>query len=478
MRVNLGKLAHVAAAGAMVLAIGAFDGYRLGPQGAAAREAAAIPGTFASAIIVANPNASTANVTMSFVTDSGGGALPAPLSFTVAPGGSSLQYVPNVPGLADGRYSVVIDSDVSVVATANLASSSPATATSYVGIPSAETSTTFYIPDIERNYVGIFSTSLVIQNAGSAAANVTITYKDRNGVDVTTETKTIPVSASVTVDQTSTPGLPENFLGSGIIQSDQPIAALLLSSKAQSGSYALSAARGASTGAAEVYLPGIWNRYANHNTAVLVQNVDSTSATVTIKYYDTYSGALVGQEVASVAPGATKLFLQFDAGKGLPAGSGLTTPFNGSAVVSSDKNVVAIGKVDVPETSWAEGYNAATTNAATSSVLCSTILMNYAAERFNTAVGVQNVGTSPTDITISYKDAGGNTVKSVTRQGVAPGASFFRYNPSDLSDQGSSFKGSLTATASGGGKIAAIVNQTNNGAGDQLNTYNCANIAS
>src|SRR5438874_1597174 len=66
MRLNLSKLLHVAAAGALILSVSAFDGFR-GPDAALAREAQGVPGTFVSEVVVSNPGTLAANVTLTFV---------------------------------------------------------------------------------------------------------------------------------------------------------------------------------------------------------------------------------------------------------------------------------------------------------------------------------------------------------------------------------------------------------------------------
>src|SRR5207245_2474240 len=182
MRLNLRKLVHVAAAGALILGLSAFDGFR-GPDAVLAREAAAIPGTFVSEVVVSNPGTVDASVTLTFVKSDGTQAMAAPVSSPVKAGSSVKTYVPNIAGLADGRYSVVVDSDQNVTAIANLVSSGPATSTSYNGIASADTGTSFNIPSVYRNYFG-FSSSIVVQNAGTAAANVRISYRNAGGTEV------------------------------------------------------------------------------------------------------------------------------------------------------------------------------------------------------------------------------------------------------------------------------------------------------
>src|SRR5437867_13450773 len=76
----------------------------------AARDAQAAAGVFVSSLTLQNYAAVDAIAAVRFITSTGGDALPNPYTVTVPAGGTALIYVPNVPGLADGKYSVVVDS--------------------------------------------------------------------------------------------------------------------------------------------------------------------------------------------------------------------------------------------------------------------------------------------------------------------------------------------------------------------------------
>src|SRR4051812_13276036 len=81
MRFNLSRFVHVAAAGALMLGLAAFDGLRA--PDVLAREAAAIPGTFVSEVVISNPGNVDANVSLTFVKADGTQAMAAPISLVV-----------------------------------------------------------------------------------------------------------------------------------------------------------------------------------------------------------------------------------------------------------------------------------------------------------------------------------------------------------------------------------------------------------
>src|SRR5438045_9702877 len=107
MRV-LRRLAVVAIAGAILVGGQVARPLDFAPDIAAAREAQAVPGTFISSLTLQNPTQTDAIAAVNFIGSNGVVALVNPLSVTVPAQGSTLVYVPNVAGLADGRYSAVV----------------------------------------------------------------------------------------------------------------------------------------------------------------------------------------------------------------------------------------------------------------------------------------------------------------------------------------------------------------------------------
>lgn len=468
MNKRFSKVAHIAAAGALVLGLSAFDGLRAGPDAASAREAQAIPGTFKSSIVVANPGATIANVSLNFVNSNGTAALQTPLTFTVAAGSSVTQFVPNVPNLADGRYSVVVDSDQNVVAIANLQSDGPSTATAYNGISQNDVGTTFYVPSVYKNYFG-FSSSLVVQNAGNSDATVTITYKKPGQADVPKQV-TVKSNASVTIDQAaSDSGLNDGFIGSAVISSNQSVAAIFLISKTSGTAAQLSSSRGVKSGSTSVSLPALYHNYYNYRSSVLVQNVDTAAADVQVEYFT--GGRSIGTDSGTIGPGATQLFLQFD------TDSRNATPrpgFNGSAVVRSTngKNVIAVANIENVTEGVLEAYNGFNPSSATAKTTCPAIMKNYYG--FFTSLTIQNVDTVAGTVSVAHTNPNGQAAGNPISQTVQPGATMFVFSPDDLVGLPNGFNGTAVVT-SNGAKIVATVSERSPDAGDLLFTYNCAN---
>src|SRR5207244_12454542 len=138
----------------------------------------------------------------------------------------------------------------------------------------------------------------------------------------------------------------------------------------------LASSNGVKAGAPVVSLPVIHNQYFDFNSSVLVQNVDSAAATVKITYYDARTGRAIGGETASVEPGASQLFLQYDTpgrSAAVPAG------FNGAAVVTSSegRQLVAIGNIQQARQGYLAAYNGFAAAAATTRLSCPAILKAY-----------------------------------------------------------------------------------------------------
>jgi hypothetical protein len=453
-----------------VLALGTSGG-----AGAARRGAQAIPGVFNTSIVVANPGDDEATVTLNFRTSDGLPALASPPTFSVRPGSSVLTYVPNIPNLADGRYSVIVESNRYVSVVTNLQSGSPTGGTAYTGIADSNGDyfNTLYAP-LVANTIGGYTTSIVVQNGQGAPANVNITYQDGNGNVITNETRTIPAYAASLFDQTGTPNLGVGAR-SAAITADRFVSALVMVSNngdGQLGSYR--AMRG---GDSSIYMPTVYNQYYGWVTTLIYQNVDRAGMGITSSFYSSASGQNAGSltSAAPVPPGSSLAFNTYDV-------PGFTSPmplgFNGSAVARSIEGRILVGVGVVHQTvagnSNFELYNGVSPSAATTRLTCATVLKNYYG--YNTSATVQNVGTASTNLTIAYVDSVGRTVRAFTTPPIPPGAAWFNYTPSTV-ELPDGFNGALVIS-SNGQRIVGQVNELfgiGDQPGDRLFAYGCDN---
>jgi hypothetical protein len=133
-----------------------------------------------------------------------------------------------------------------------------------------------------------------------------------------------------------------------------------------------------------------------YNSAYQIQNLEATEATVNIEYFDqnstaTYSGTVL------VPGNGSKTIFPFVSG---PFGDNITGPssFNGSAVLSSDKQIAAILNTEATSPFYGastNGFSAGATELNLPLIACSN-------SGFDTWFNVQNVGASAANVEVQY----------------------------------------------------------------------------
>jgi hypothetical protein len=147
--------------------------------------------------------------------------------------------------------------------------------------------------------------------------------------------------------------------------------------------------------------------YFTYTTGFQIQNLESSAATVTIVFYNpNTSGGSAAATISndSIAASSSKTYFPLTA---------VASGFNGSAVVSSDKQVAAVvnvlGNNGVSSASYI-GFSGGSTS------LSIPLLMkgNYG---FNTWFKVQNAGTGNASVTVTYTD--GTTASATIQEGAS-----------------------------------------------------------
>ena len=202
-----------------------------------------------------------------------------------------------------------------------------------------------------------FYTQILISNPNGSAANATITYSGNTG----TYTVPLNIAANGTASHSvyeATGGVPEGFVGSAKITSDQPIAAVVFRAKMTSpGSYIdedlYTAANGIpfSRATNSAKLPLIFRRaystggLSGYNTWVSVATADGSTANVTLTSINDTSNAAPGCNAAATytttkAVNGSFLFYQnADSDNGFGQNP---TCFWGGMTITSDKPIIAI----------------------------------------------------------------------------------------------------------------------------------------
>jgi hypothetical protein len=232
---------------------------------------------------------------------------------------------------ANVAYSAKITGTGALAVESNIFGSSATQYELYSYVPFTAGSTTAYVPVIMKAYYG-YLTALTVQNIGTAATTVTVTY----GTGAT-QTQSINASASYVFYTPNVAALPDGTLTSAKITStgSQPIVALV---NEQNSYHRAASYTGFATGSTKVSLPIVLKRYYNYNTSVTCQNVGTANTNMTI----TYSNAAT-KTISGVGANGTALFYQ-------PNEAGIANGFNGSATVtSSSQPIVCVTNEDMNE---------------------------------------------------------------------------------------------------------------------------------
>lgn len=377
------------------------------------------------------------------------------------PAAGSKTYFPIHP-TTTFNGSVVIESDQPIAAIANTLGDGTQYGASTNGFTAG--ATTINLPLLMKANAG-FNTWFNVQNTGAVAATVNVTYS--NGA--VEPAASVPPGASKTYDQAVHAGLPNGFVGSATVTSDQPVVATVMQVGA-GGIKVLLGYNSFSGGSTEIQLPLIMANNAGFFTGIQVMNTGTVPTNITITYGPN-----------TVAGGATPAPDVFN---GVAAGTSVTklnntfpTRYVGGATVTNSAGQPLVAIVNqLSAAGKGTAYEGINPTGVTASAVAPLIMANNGG--FFTGVQVQNVGTAPCDVTVQYSP---NTVVSAiatptpdTVLALAPGSSMtFLQNGGQWTAR---YIGGATINGTGAGcLVSAIVNELNAGvAGDQFFTYNTA----
>jgi hypothetical protein len=417
-----------------------------------------------SSFTVQNVGDSQAAVLVTFYDEDGVAYTPDPLNasqpnpFTLDSEESFEVYVPGIPGLADGRYSVVISSDQEIVAIANLIGQNTAGTVYYNGSYSGASAgaDAVYLPSIVYGYYG-WNSLVSVQNAGSSATDVTVTYTCADG-STAVDTKTgLQAGASVHFDlEADAPtGLPACGGSASIVSTGEPL--VVVDNQTAIGGYTQSY-NGFDAGATTVYAPALYEGYYTWDSSLNVRKIGAGDTTVTVDYSD---GATASTCNLTDAAPSCLLYMPVDH-------DGASSLFAAS-VSSSALPVVAIVNAANPN-AQAQTYGGFIGGAETAGL--PTVMKQYYG--WDTSFTCQNVGTVATTLNISYQ---GYSLNAYDTASLDPGVSVEVYQPGE-SFLPNGYRGSVTVAASAtGAEVACIVNETHGanqaaGMGDWSMSYN------
>lgn len=388
-------------------------------------------GPFNTAFRVQNLGDQAATCELVFY-DSGGAEAYASSLPSIPVGQSAYVYVPDLASLSTGQYAGVVNCDQEVAAVVNI--SDPDSGASYSGV--SEPADELYAPGIYDNYYNYYS-DVVVQNASSASNDITLEiFEPGNTTPVYADTKTAPVNGFVAWEQEGLAQLADNQFYSAKITGTGDVAAIVNIYGKGSFEDQLYSYNPFASGSTTAYAPVIMDNYYGYNTSLVIQNMGSSSANVTIEYSDGTT------KNTTIAPGA--------ADSRYTPGEGLSTSLVGAKVSSTGQPIVLLVN-ESTDKNRAASYTGFAEGSTT--VQAPIVMRRY--YNYNTSVTCQNIGTSATTMSISYGGISGST--SSGSVGVNETALFYQPGDPLLSDD---FIGSATITASE--PIVCVVNEDQN----------------
>lgn len=296
---------------------------------------------------------------------------------------------------------------------------------------------------------GTWVSGVTVANLDSTDAIVRIDFYNQNGtLALSFDGGTIPGNGSKTWYLPShVTGLPSPFIGSAVVSSDKPIAAIV-NTQIPSGSNPMRVGTSTGVGSAQaaptVYAPQLMRGFSGWNSYCAVQNTGPTPVTVKASYYNA-AGAQVLTRTQSIQPYAMYIFDQ-ETEAGLSAGQLYSAKFEGDAthplaVVCNFYNSGADAN-----TSQFHSYNGM--GMGGQKLFIPRLVKDF--YYYQSGLRIQNIGTEVLSVTVTYY-FGGNQYTQVSPN-IGPGQAWGPYMgaPAQLPP--------AMATVSGSGSAVVEVN--------------------
>ncbi len=209
--------------------------------------------------------------------------------------------------------------------------------------------------------------------------------------------------------------------------------------------------------------------YGGYVTAATIQNTGTAPAIVRIAYFN-QNGAPVGAgDAITSLPVNASWTVRQDNGNSFPS-SGGDAAQAGSAVVYSSQPIASFVNEFAPgNVGDATSYSGVQVPSGVGTTLYAPTIVNNAYGGYTTGIGLLNQGNSPTNVTITYRDATGIVVKTQTVSALAAHAYHALYSGDATLALPSGFAGTATITSLAGQPLGAVVNET--GPGGQFSSY-------
>ncbi len=413
----------------------------------------------------------------------------------LAPGQSTTYWLD--PALDDGWVgSAEVLATVRVRVVTNITDRNGAGRASYTGVHADEwetgTGSTVNLPRVVWNYYG-YSTTIYVQNAGTADTNVTINCKASpelgGGSYSYTDTSPLKPGYGRAYDAKDV-GVPSVFMGSAIISSSpaQPLAVIYGEKNVDASVLKCGEGFNSQVTATKAFAPQVKKYWYGYSTGIQVQNVGTSATRLDVVYTATpdhplYPGKTFRSTYKAgeyLQPGQSTSYWLDPA---LPGTKDSKVGFIGSATIASvdGQAIVAI----VGETFTSAPQKSADTKAVLAGAATPRIevprFVNYY-YGFVSGMLVQNVGTAPTRIQVKYIATNGTSYYSQIggSEPLAPGASRQYFKDPVLPGvryQKNGFIGSVEILALDNQPIVAVVNESHESYATDIFSYNAPNVS-
>lgn len=288
---------------------------------------------------------------------------------------------------------------------------------------------------------GPFATAFRVQNLGGSAANCTYQFFDDAGTSAfTSSTEVVQPGDSLFVYTPSVGGLGAGTY-SGVVSCDQPVAAVVNFSDADSGA----SHSGVTTPGTTWYAPGVYDNFFSYFSNIVVQNATSGDVDITLEIFEPGNAVPVKTETHNDVPANSSTSFEQEGAAELADNVAYSAKVTATGNVAAIVNIYGKGGVD----NQLYSYNAFSDGSTTA---YAPVIMN-AYFGYNTSLTVQNIGASTTAVTVTYGTG------QVQTMNIAAGSAAELYTPSSGVPAGS-----LTGATvqSDGQKIVVLVNESNN----------------
>ena len=304
---------------------------------------------------------------------------------------------------------------------------------------------------------GVWGSAILIQNTGTAQANVTVEFYDKDG----TLRKTYSISQPIAAGRSRTllVGFDSTNFGdlaggqySAKISADQPIVATVQTSSVSQASapWTAFAYEGVSTPATKLFFPANYKNFYGFYSEMVIQNAGSSATNLSVEFY-AQNGSRIGNAISlgSLGTNRAKTFATSDSVfASLPSGD--VNGIFGAVVTSSSGAIAGVGNLwrEAP-TNMTASYTAFTEGSE--ALYAPALYKGFYG--FGSMLTVQNIHPTETaNITITYSN--GTTETATLGPNVARGF----YTPGNSALPSGDVNGTFGAvvTTSGGSIVGNV----------------------